>query len=57
VRGVLEYNISELPTSSYQFKLLGWTGWCMQLNMVEINQGEPSPPTNMERLLYSEFFY
>jgi hypothetical protein len=26
-------NISELIISSYQLKLLGYTGWCMQLNM------------------------
>ena len=26
------WNISELPTSPHQLKLLGWTGRCMQLN-------------------------
>jgi hypothetical protein len=26
------WSISELPTFSYQLKLLGWTSWCMQLN-------------------------
>jgi hypothetical protein len=31
---VLEYNISELSTSSHQLKLLSWIGWCIQLNMV-----------------------
>jgi diadenosine tetraphosphatase ApaH/serine/threonine PP2A family protein phosphatase len=30
----LDYNISELTTSSYQFKLLGWTGWCVQLKKI-----------------------
>ena len=28
------WNISELPTSPHHLKLLGWTGRCMQLNMV-----------------------
>jgi hypothetical protein len=28
------WNISELPTSPYQLKLLGWTGRCMQLNSI-----------------------
>jgi hypothetical protein len=42
---LLEYNISELPTSSYQIKFLGWTGWYMQLNMVsepEVSSSNPS---------------
>jgi hypothetical protein len=28
------WSISELSTFPHQLKLLGWTGWCMQLNMV-----------------------
>jgi kinesin family protein C2/C3 len=28
------WSIIELPTFPYQLKLLGWIGWCMQLNMV-----------------------
>jgi len=31
------WNISELPTSPQQLKLLGWTGWCMQLNNCRIS--------------------
>jgi hypothetical protein len=26
------WSISELPTFPHQLKLLGWIGWCMQLN-------------------------
>jgi hypothetical protein len=26
------WSISELPTFLHKLKLLGWTGWCMQLN-------------------------
>ena len=26
--------IGELSDSSYQFKLVGWIGWCIQLNTV-----------------------
>jgi hypothetical protein len=36
---VLEYNISELPTSSHQLKLLGWIGWCMQPNRWCVKSG------------------
>ena len=34
LQGDLCWNISELPTSPHQLKLLGWTDRCMQLNMV-----------------------
>ena len=32
------WNISELPTSPHQLKLLGWTGRCMQLNTIQAHQ-------------------
>jgi hypothetical protein len=37
------WSISELPIIPHQLKLLGRTGWCMQLNMVsesEVSESE-----------------
>jgi hypothetical protein len=38
------WSISKLPTFPYQLKLLGWTGWCMQLNMVSEPEVSSSNP-------------
>jgi hypothetical protein len=43
------WSISELPTFPYQLKLLGWTSWCMQLNMVpepEVSSSNPGGRVN-----------